>query len=47
MEEKDLQNRLGESIREIEVEEEIKTYYLDYAMSVNIGRSIPDARDGL
>ncbi|HQH49104.1 MAG TPA: DNA gyrase subunit A, partial [Caldisericia bacterium] len=47
MEDKDLHNRLGESIREIEVEEEIKTYYLDYAMSVNIGRSIPDARDGL
>ncbi|HNY60575.1 MAG TPA: DNA gyrase subunit A [Caldisericia bacterium] len=47
MEDKDLQNRLGEKVREIEVEEEIKTYYLDYAMSVNIGRSIPDARDGL
>ncbi len=41
------QQKLGERVRDIEVEEEIKTYYLDYAMSVNIGRSIPDARDGL
>lgn len=41
------QQRLGEKIKDIQVEEEIKTYYLDYAMSVNIGRSIPDARDGL
>lgn len=40
-------DNLGQSIREIKVEEEIKTYYLDYAMSVNIGRSIPDAKDGL
>lgn len=38
---------LGQNIREVKVEEEIKTYYLDYAMSVNIGRSIPDAKDGL
>jgi DNA gyrase subunit A len=40
-------DNLGQSISEIKVEEQIKVYYLDYAMSVNIGRSIPDAKDGL
>ena len=29
------------------VEEEIKDSYLDYAMSVIVGRAIPDIRDGL
>ncbi|GHV53305.1 DNA gyrase subunit A [Synergistales bacterium] len=29
------------------IEEEIKHSYLDYAMSVIVGRAIPDARDGL
>ena len=42
-----MDDKLGERVRIVDVEEEIKTYYLDYAMSVNIGRSIPDARDGL
>ncbi|MDR2352034.1 MAG: DNA gyrase subunit A [Deltaproteobacteria bacterium] len=31
----------------ISVEEEIKNSYLDYAMSVIIGRALPDVRDGL
>ncbi len=29
------------------IEEEMKSSYLDYAMSVIIGRALPDARDGL
>ena len=29
------------------VEEEMKSSYIDYAMSVIIGRAIPDVRDGL
>lgn len=29
------------------IEEEMKTSYIDYAMSVIIGRAIPDVRDGL
>ncbi len=29
------------------IDEEMKTSYLDYAMSVIIGRALPDARDGL
>ncbi len=31
----------------VSIEEEMKTSYLDYAMSVIIGRAIPDVRDGL
>ena len=29
------------------IEEEMKRSYLDYAMSVIIGRALPDVRDGL
>ena len=32
---------------EINIEDEMKRSYLDYAMSVIIGRALPDARDGL
>ncbi len=31
----------------ISIEEEMKTAYLDYAMSVIIGRALPESRDGL
>ncbi len=31
----------------VNIEDEIKVSYLDYAMSVIIGRALPDARDGL
>ena len=31
----------------ISLEEEMRTSYLDYAMSVIVGRALPDARDGL
>ena len=31
----------------IPIQDEMRTSYLDYAMSVIIGRAIPDARDGL
>jgi DNA gyrase subunit A len=31
----------------INIEDEMRTSYLDYAMSVIIGRAIPDVRDGL
>lgn len=35
------------SIIRVPIEEELKQSYLDYAMSVIIGRAIPDVRDGL
>src|ERR1700684_999454 len=31
----------------INIEEEMRRSYLDYSMSVIIGRALPDARDGL
>jgi DNA gyrase subunit A len=31
----------------VTIEEELKNSYLDYAMSVIIGRALPDVRDGL
>ena len=31
----------------INIEQEMKTSYLDYAMSVIVGRALPDVRDGL
>ncbi len=34
-------------LKTINIEDEIKLSYLDYAMSVIIGRAIPDVRDGL
>jgi len=37
----------GENIEDISIEDSIKTSYLDYSMSVIIGRALPDARDGL
>jgi DNA gyrase subunit A len=37
----------SENIEDISIEDSIKTSYLDYSMSVIIGRALPDARDGL
>lgn len=34
-------------IKEVNIEEEMKSCYVDYAMSVIIGRALPDVRDGL
>ncbi len=34
-------------IEPIDIEEEVKRSYLDYSMSVIVGRALPDARDGL
>ncbi len=37
----------GRDITPITVEQEMKTSYLDYAMSVIVSRALPDVRDGL
>ncbi len=37
----------GEKIVPVLIEDEMKNSYIDYAMSVIIGRALPDARDGL
>ncbi|CAL4320349.1 DNA gyrase subunit A [Buchnera aphidicola (Neophyllaphis podocarpi)] len=40
-------NNLTKEVVKINLEEELKNSYLDYAMSVIIGRALPDVRDGL
>lgn len=37
----------GEKIIRIDIEEEMKTAYIDYSMSVIVSRALPDVRDGL
>ncbi len=37
----------NQSIVQVNIEEEMRGAYLDYAMSVIIGRALPDVRDGL
>src|ERR1700716_270659 len=37
----------GENVEPRGLEEEMRSSYLDYAMSVIVGRALPDARDGL
>ena len=34
-------------IIQINIEEEMKTAYIDYSMSVIVSRALPDVRDGL
>src|SRR3990167_9448213 len=38
---------LAKEITSITIESELKQSYLDYAMSVIVGRALPDVRDGL
>jgi DNA gyrase subunit A len=40
------QDNIG-NIRQIDVEDEMRSSYLDYAMSVITSRALPDVRDGL
>jgi len=38
---------LTKQVVPVNIEDELKTSYLDYAMSVIVGRALPDVRDGL
>ncbi|REL26598.1 DNA topoisomerase (ATP-hydrolyzing) subunit A [Thalassotalea euphylliae] len=38
---------LAKEILPVNIEDELKSSYLDYAMSVIVGRALPDVRDGL
>ena len=40
-------DRQDEKIIERDIDEEMRTAYIDYAMSVIVSRALPDARDGL
>ena len=37
----------GEKIIRIDIEEEMKSAYIDYSMSVIVSRALPDVRDGM
>lgn len=41
------EDKVIKKLEEVAIEKEMKTSYLDYSMSVIIGRAIPDIRDGL
>lgn len=43
----EIQNRRDGKIIERDIEKEMRTAYIDYAMSVIVARALPDARDGL
>ena len=36
-----------ERITQVQIEEQMKTAYIDYSMSVIVSRALPDVRDGL
>ena len=38
--------RIG-NVRPVAIEDEMRTSYIDYAMSVIVARALPDVRDGL
>ena len=38
---------LAHEVLPVKIEDELKQAYLDYAMSVIVGRALPDVRDGL
>lgn len=42
-----MDNLIAKEIQKVSLESEIKQSYLDYAMSVIVGRALPDVRDGL
>lgn len=42
-----MEERQGETLVPVYIEDEMRDSYLDYAMSVIVGRALPDVRDGL
>lgn len=42
-----MENPIAKEVQKISLEDELKQSYLDYAMSVIVGRALPDVRDGL
>ena len=43
----DQQQDVAQDVHPINIEDELKQSYMDYAMSVIVGRALPDVRDGL
>ena len=38
---------VADKVKQVDIEEEMQSAYIDYAMSVIVGRALPDVRDGL
>lgn len=45
--EKEYEHHYNQRILDVDIKGEVKTAYIDYAMSVIVGRALPDVRDGL
>src|SRR5262245_14748348 len=43
---KSLMAELAKEVIRVNIEDEVRQSYLDYAMSVIVGRALPDVRDG-
>ncbi len=42
-----MSEKLFDKVEDINIVDEMQTSYIDYAMSVIVGRALPDVRDGL
>src|ERR1700723_4287747 len=42
-----METPIAKEVYKVSLEEELKQSYLDYSMSVIVGRALPDVRDGL
>ena len=42
-----IENENNDRIKKVHIEEEMRTAYIDYSMSVIVARALPDVRDGL
>src|ERR1700719_872955 len=47
MAEQSMETPIAKEVQKVSLEKELKQSYLDYAMSVIVGRALPDVRDGL
>lgn len=45
--ENEYEHHYTQRIQDVDIKEEVKTAYIDYSMSVIVGRALPDVRDGL
>ena len=43
----DTPKNIAREVLPVSIEDELKQSYMDYAMSVIVGRALPDVRDGL
>ena len=42
-----MDEHIFDKVHEVDMQKTMENYYIDYAMSVIVGRALPDVRDGL